>query len=452
MKIARIAFAVVTSLCFSLLPRSLHAVEQAAPHQPGEVLLVPYFGTENGWDTLLTLGADPDGPPLAVRVRFIDGESGEVATSLNVYGLSFESWRVSLTADGAGGSTLRVAEGLCFVDEQLQAGGEGDSITIPTQVGMMEVYVMGGLTGESQYTWKEEFCDDLAARWAPGGIWESDPQQDIASELDTWNSGLMGEVTLVNVAEGLAVSYQPAALNELMGEVPHTAPGNSSPNLADADPVALVGGELIEPASGEGIDAVALALTGNAFNVYNDVISSPDINARTDWVLSYPLTPYKNYKPYSTESDGEILDCEVFGDLEPEGGDSTVEDAPSTEGGILTWGQRTAGGLPVLDITPVRPLTFALSLCRPVNVVAFGKNEAVLVPSDSVLLTQQPDQILPDLTKAPSAGLRWLPSPGPYPGVPRPVLGFRLSVFSNGVLDGGTVMRNYGILRPHLRQ
>jgi hypothetical protein len=253
--------------------------------------------------------------------------------------------------------------------------------------------------------------------------------------------------------EAPSVSYTPASLINLLAEVAHTPPGSDSPNLAEADTTAVIDGAAVEPVSGEGIDAVALALTQGADTLTNDVITSRAINARTEWAISYPLDAYKRYRPFSATIDGQVLECDPFGDRSPAPGAARVDVPDDFPHGVISWGAGEYSGYE-LDVTPIPERPQTLTLCHSVNVVPFGDDPPFLVSGSSELVSSQPDPIEPSLNGDASVLLRWRPFPEVYPensGIPRPVLGFRMTTFQNGVLDGGPVLRNYSVLRQHQR-
>ncbi len=419
--------------------------------RPGQVLLFPMFTTENGWDTYITvmpqdLTRSYDRTAGMFTVRFLRGRDGTPIKTFNVYNARATNWRVSLTgsAENSGSSTLRMAEGYCIVDENLNALVEGDSLEIPDTVGMIEIYAIDTLHLRAE-------CDELAARWETGSAWDLNPSDGRLPAPFNRNLALYGEAYLVNVGQGLSATYEPEALIGLRPSLTHNRPGANFPNLAQADPEAIVDGEVIVPESGLGIDAVALALTGDQSMVINDVIAAPEINARTDWVLSYPLEPYKNFKPFLVEFEEGQRRCEEFGrrwNLDPDM--PTVEAILDGTVGVTTWG---SGAARWAEWDPAPTVPYQAALCSAVNVVSFGGHPPVLVDEDSALLSAEPDPVAKSLTES-SLGLRWRPQGIPRsrePYFPRPVTGFRLTVFQNGTLNDGRTLANYATLRSHQR-
>jgi len=160
---------------------------------------------------------------------------------------------------------------------------------------------------------------------------------------------LMGEAYLLNFAEGLSATYEPTVLSDVIAGTVHSAPDVESSNLAEAEPVSVMDGVEMEPLSGEGIDAVAMVISRGGRYVVNDVITDRSINARTDWRVSYPLTRYRNYKPFdeifpSFDIPPVRKDCEVFGDRRRDSaGYNRPVDAPlDADVSVLLWGNGVA--------------------------------------------------------------------------------------------------------------
>jgi len=427
----------------------------------GSILLFPFYSTEGGHDTYINIASlnlhASSGQPLApiLRVRFLDGESAEVVRSLNVYPTAYENWQAAITYDVNDQRVeLRVQEGGCTIDESLNVFSAGDDIAIDSSVGSVEVYVLGVLDPTKLLGSSGGLCDAASQRWGFGGAWSLDSTQDLADvATDDDDALITGEAWLVNVSDGYASSYVPITLIDLAEHFVHTSPESMSPNLADADPVVTLDGADVIPSSGEGIDAVAMAISvGERSEIINDVITSDAIAARTDWVISYPLAAYKNYKPFEVSSESGNLFCEGFGDANPTEGQATVPAFKETSGtGVWTWGQGESNYF-TSPFSPVPTLPQTATLCRPINVVAFGGREPILVYPDSVLLGEEPDPMVPSPTEGNSATLRWATYPYVHPegsGVRRPIFGFRLTTFLNGTLNDGRTLGNYAVLREH---
>lgn len=448
----------------SMLAHSPSSLAVSRVHNgAGSVLLFPFFTTENGHDTYINvsaLGVRDSGDTFftpVLKVRFLDAETAEVVNSFNVYPDQSENWQAAITFDDNQQRVeLRLQEGSCMLDESLNILVGGDDAPINADVGMVEVYLMGLYVPDALGSDATSRCDAAAARWQVGGEWAVDALADIVgfdSERVRTQALLLGEAWLVNVREGYSASYVPVTLNKVFSVPVHEHPEHLSPNLSEADPVITIDGEDVVPGSGEGIDAVAMAIAlGEGSEMINDVVTSDTVQARTDWVISYPLDTYKNYKPFAIVDGDTTVYCEGFGDSAPTAGQPTVRAFLETSGsGVWSWGlgQTNYYSSPFSPV-PVLPQT--ATLCRPVNVVAFGGREPILVNPSSALLAEEPSPLAPSPYEGDSLTLRWIPYPGEYPegsGIRRPVVGFRLTTFLNGTLNQGNTLANYAVLRSH---
>ncbi len=410
----------------------------------GQVLIFPFFTTDNGWDTYinLTLG---EGQVLKVRVK--SSEDGSEVNSFSIYSSPSENWGAAITQDASGQPVLRIAEGTCTISDQMEFGGVGTDFPLGAGVGSLEVYVVSSrissVTAESIMD-----CGGIAARWDAQGEWADDPTAGMGPSP---HSALFGEASLVNVQQGLASTYTALSLRKFADNVPHTSPADMSPNLADAEPIvdtpSLDG---FVPHSGEGIDAVAIALgLGGLSTVTNQVVNLPDIQASTDWVLSYPLAGYKNYKPYTVVVEGGQLNCETFGLLANSESELVAEaQLDEAQGALESWGFGTRKGGETSTLDPPPLIDVELALCSAVNVVSFDGVPSILAEENASYLTQLYDV----LANESSSTLKWRPVEVGRQDIKRPVVGFRLTTFANGTLNGGNVLANYAILRPHVRQ
>jgi len=427
------------------LSTSLSAVELSRDNR-GEVLIFPLFNTNNGWDSLISISAQPYIPNI-FRVRIREGENGAQVNTFYVYNSPAESWRASISKRSNGEVVLTVAEGSCMVTENLEFGGPGFEYSLGASIGTIEVYSVGAVL--TSYSWDSEpDCTDIAERWRPLQPWRNDPSDGL-QEITV--PKISGEMNLVNVGEGLAAGYTATALDHFNDQFAHTSPWDDSPHLGEAEPVATASnGVDVVPESGEGIDAVAMVLGLDGPSIIsNDVIVADSIGARTDWVLSYPLDGYKNYRPFPVSIEGSERQCETFG-LSTAQGEPFVELRADTAVSVLeSWGNgKHLGGELVPDPPPL--IEVAPAVCHSVNIISFEGKDSILIPLDAPNLIP-----LSGVTASDVSQLRWRLVEPVFPvmdGIRRPVLGFRLTTFVNGTLDGGNVLANYAILRPHVRQ
>ncbi len=404
----------------------------------GQVLLFPFVIAEGGWDTLVSLDTG-NAASNVLKLRFLDARSGELLRSFNVYTDEGGNWRAAVTRAGSG-ALLRIGEGNCTIADSGEFGGAGTEFALEATTMMLEAYSVGR-------AWKNFFeesptCAELAQRWRPGGIWSVDPDAEFSILPSFYDSSwFSGYFDLINVTQGLATALPATAIDEFAERIPHTAPDSNTLTLEYADPIAtLPDGSIVEPPSGEGIDAIAMLLAaGDWASIVNDVITLDGIAASTDWIISFPLSGYRLYGPHQLEIDGQMRSCSSSGndkDTLP-----YVVEPVNTPWGLWGGGAWTLGLGSVIDPTP--SLRYEPFLCYPVNVITFGDKPPLFLPEDSVhqyRLSSLYDQPLSNA--AHTAGYRF------RQGL-RPLVAFRVTTFVNGTLNGGSTLANYATSRPH---
>lgn len=432
----------------------------------GQVLIFPFFTAQNGWDTYIDLTLDGSSGatvPTILKIYVRDGVDGEIVNGFNVYtGFDRNSdggawnWRASISQNESDETILRIAEGPCTVSNERIGGSEGHEFLLEAGLGIIEVYAISkGL----EFGVDEELmdCQNAVDRWNPLGTWRDDPNEGLVE--NNFNHQISGDATLINVFDGVSVSYKATALQNFADEIPHTAPFaiggfvGASPTLADADPVAILkNGTEIIPQSGEGIDAVAAVLADlkSDGTLTNQVVTAPEIGARTDWVLTYPLAGYINDKPFLVEIDGEEKACDTFGlhpgenDFDDPPGEAThpvVQSGWSAASWILTsWGSGNWVGGFDHDFSPDPPWDVEAVLCNAVNVVSFTQGSSIFLNIESPQLYKIGPSHLADPG---SSTLQW------EPVASSAIIAFRVTTFMNGTLNGGNTLANYGVLRAH---
>ncbi len=437
----------------------------------GQVLLFPFVIAENGWDTLIGLNLDPTGGHV-VRLRFMDPRDGRPLHTFNIYSRYGENWRAAITGVEDGWA-LRIAEGSCTVSDAGEFGGPGAEFRLDTGVGMLEAYsitqVFADYTATPFDAPPVNSCADLAARHGPGGIWVQTPKIGMA-DSPVASGEMAGYFDLVNVAQGLSATLPATAIRNFKESLFHTTPSSESPHLGDALPIAVLeDGTVIEPASGEGIDALAMLLSplgrvlgtqdrssGGAFgaSLFNDIITTRGIAASTDWIVTFPLRGYAPDLEPNAMVNGEPRLCESTGEF--------LEEPPYIDSrlgayGWFYWGEgKGYGGFGgVLDPPP--PVRVGAIVCNAVNSLAFGKAPGIFLADTSEFqyrkthLGNAPvDDVSMRLGYKTSNG--WRTKDGFF----LPLLGFRVSTFVNGAVERfpgvdppAYALANYMTIRPH---
>lgn len=422
-------FVLGAAIGLSIAANSNNAPEQVTHSRFGEALIVPFFSAQNGWDTYINV--EPTTERLHMKIR--DAHTGAVRAAYNIYYIkrfnrSAQQRRLAFTLykDPDGRSRAAFANSLsgpiCLV-----GGDEDEPISfivddysqvvgfdLPVDQGSVELYAMPASLAER---WEESLtCERIAERWQKRGtIVEEGSFSDDGPAL------LSAEVNLINVARGLLSGYQATALRGLNLPAEHFHPTLNNYDLSRAE---------------GGIAAVADALS--VASLTNEVVQLKDINAATEWVVSYPLAGYMNHKPYTTDLGHTTQWCDSFGVYPTTSAEPAASVQVNQQQGVTALQPQDT------EYSPTRPA----GLCHAVNVVGFGA-EPVLADAGAENWVQAP-RTLVDLLNGRASVLTWaLPAERTQPRVP--MLGFRLTTFENGTLDGGKVLANYSLLTPHKR-
>jgi hypothetical protein len=478
------------------------------PDGLGQVLLFPYYTVNGGNQTLLSV-VNTTASAKAVKVRFLESLNSAEVLDFNLYLSPFDVWTAAVLPH-AGGATLFTTDTSCTVpnavgkDNTFNADGTvdtagqfsafrpfvftlgGSAPDIVGEIGQVrlggtpngslanisdaermtqghvEMIEMGILGDEARGTagafnpalWATHTsanggapfsCASLQSAWnaAPAGAWTASQGE---RAVDTPNGGLFGGGTIVDVAQGRALTYNADAIAgfyvnnaadtsplavfppEVAARQPrvdlHTNPGDLFPNLGDArtgfaadgvtdiaeaivfDNGALARAQFIT-AGGGGLDAVSATLTERfIFNEYN---LDAGLAAASEWVVTFPTKRLHTYVNVAGS------DIRPFSDFRLSGGGAGVanygEDA-ETSAGLLdglhfdTYGlcevinirwwdreERTTGATAIgVDISPQPPTPqqARTSLCFEANIIAF--NQTLTASTASTVLGAMPTQ------------------------------------------------------------
>jgi len=404
----------------------------------GQVLLYPFFTVENGWDTYINVSIPPFGGRI-LRMRILEPEHGELVKSFTLYGKSGENLRAAITRRSDEAIVLRTAEGGCIVADDGGFGASGTDFALDSATGMVEIYLESRVLNVST---RNLSCETLAARWEEGGVWRAPAGSTDGLSSVSDDDEISGRFSLINVERGLAAELPALGLRHFNDFIPHVAPESIVPSLLDAMPVAtLVSGEEVVPESGEGIDAIALLLEDRSQWITNEVITEPGIGAATDWVLSFPLTAYRLYRPHRFFFGEQERACSAINVSQGPGGPMLEDRLDSSY--WYSWG----GGGTACDgcgvaIDPPPTVPRPASLCNAVNVLSFGDPPPVLAAENSPLLHAVPNA-------GSFAGPVVFPNSTARLRVQGPLIAFRATTFANGTLEGGSVLANYMQMTRH---
>ncbi|RVU29430.1 hypothetical protein [Neptunomonas marina] len=408
----------------------------------GSVLIFPFYTTENGWDTYINVLGGMDryslrsSPILHMKVR--SPETGDVTDAFNIYLKKHENFRASISANAEGKFILRVAEGTCVIDgnrdiTSAHYGGVGTEFALENSLGSIELYVTNNyLDFSDESEWKSDSdCSDFMNSWRSGS-WASDSSSGVLSALE--QPEMQGKANLVNVGKGLASEYLSTALVNTEIDLPHLKASNTILDLSQ-----VKGGE---NTYGGGIQAVIGALEKH--DISNEVVVLDEINAKTDWVITYPLAGYANYKPFEFISNGKTKYCDSFYATPKEGSPSVVSSRWAWPHAFVSFGNGVQSEnffyQDMVDFSSIPPApeeSISLNVCNAVNVLAFDSSESIVTNPTSEYL-----EYMNGVVVNPVSTVTWSYS-SPY------ILGFRLTTFENGTLNGGNTLANYSLLSKH---
>ncbi len=365
--------------------------------------------------------------------------------------------------------------------------------------GYIEIIEMGTIAAEStvegwvthgQGTGVPDDCDSVVDLWrtpADGADTEGD------GALGTWNEnvpsgdstfdfaedgatgGLFGAASIINIAEGTMFSYNATAIDGFWpnGTTTHENPGNVLPNLASSDRSTsnVFANGVVETIDWtNSIFAVNATLTLD--QLMNEFNIEGNLGARSEWVLTFPTKRFHVDAAPGGFSPGEEP-IPPFSQL------WTKESASSCDTLTFSFWDREEqidipepgdpGDVIISPPPPPGPPTEepAFQVCREANVIRFS-NDATL-PGETEILKEplrtdgegEVSNVSYTNLNLPEAwengwvrfnfgadfqsveGIRL--SDGASVVVEGlPVVGFDVTTFTNGTLEGGTVLSNYG--------
>ena len=373
------------------------------PDGLGQVLIYPYYTTNDGNTTLLSV-VNTTSDAKAVKVRFMEGYNSREVLDFNLYLSAYDVW-VAAIADSeffgaaAGTPHLYIPDNSCTVPylyedaDGLQpflnyayAGSNNDGgpegIARAAE-GHFEMIEMGTLVDDGVYdfatavthqltaavkdkdgnvtrpaTWEPYDCESLVDAWTDNfgsadGVWfdeatsgtegTCEPYEDggdlegCQAQLGTTRNsgGLFGGAAVVNPNNGTMFSYDAKAVQgyDKTDDGVHYLPGSIFPSLNSGDQqtayvfFGVPQDRVVELFYPRSVDAVSAVFMHE--NIMNEYTSNPDLNAGTEWVVTFPT---KNFYV-----DEPLLDAIETSTWVPSGGDECAnwtagDPYPTTKG------------------------------------------------------------------------------------------------------------------------
>lgn len=311
-------------------PLPAQAIMHLANDGRGEVLIFPYYTSDGGNQTLLSV-VNSTSRGKAVKVRFREGSNSRPVLDFNIYLAPFDVWTASVFDPQTGHrAALVTRDNSCTVPRiktstvlpALSNGARyvgfsnyaytgvnndsGDDTTARAREGHFEMIEMGEVTNATRQSLSAISpnasgvplnCAQVENAWSPGAsandaYWRSG---NALVDMAVPRGGLHGFAAMVDALGGTMLGYGAEAIVGFSTVVQHTVPGDASPNLGSA--VGTDGVVFARIAQGDGearlrypaaqaIDAVSAIFTARA--VYNDFVSSAAVGGASEWVVTFP--------------------------------------------------------------------------------------------------------------------------------------------------------------------
>jgi hypothetical protein len=317
------------------------------PDGLGQVLLYPYYTTNGGNQTVLSVVNTTDNAK-AVKVRFLEGFNSREVLDFNLYMSEYDVWTAALADGGdlgyedqAGVPHMITFDMSCtvpyFYDEDTGFGlqafldlayndnppffeNDGGPTSIARAAeGHFEMIEMGTIEPGSDTekdithqltpavkdkdgevtrpaTWEPYDCGQLVKNWTrdadydPLGDWTKDATMDI----DRNSGGLFGGAAIINPDNGTMFSYNAAAVQgfDKRPNGIHYEPGDLNPSLNDGDQkkayvfFGVPQNRSVELYYPRGVDAVSAVFMHE--HIMNEYTIEEGLNAATEWVITFP--------------------------------------------------------------------------------------------------------------------------------------------------------------------
>ncbi len=308
MKHARIFTALLSLLASSAFGMTIN------PNGTGQVLIFPYYTVNKSQQTLITV-SNPTTAAKAVEVLFRESYNGKVVYAIDVFLAPHQTWASGLFAladvnepsNGVGipvnldvcsepqvyvplaqmnpGPTYDTFSDAAFTGANVDGGPTDDS---REREGFIEVFELAEIHGTTATTvWPNtstENCVELAPPTIP-------------SDFTAPTGGLLGNVAVIDVAQGTFFAFEPKAIDGFRVQ-PILPPANETLEMGGDDTSDTVSASIVDHGSirkltfdrSFGIDAASALFMTDA--LYGELDETQAIGANTDWVLTFPTKQY----------------------------------------------------------------------------------------------------------------------------------------------------------------
>ncbi len=300
---------IVLIILISLQSHAVHLSKDGT----GQVLIFPYYTVNGGIDTLINLVNTTD-EAKALRVRFREAANSREVFTFNLYLGPNDVWTGAVIKSGEPAVAKIISNDQSCTYPTINTNTQqfnnlnytGDFSDSYPEVdnrmfeGFVEVFEMGVITGDSAEatTIDDETdldCSAINGAWGTDGYWSMNAETDMQPPT----GGITGNITLIHVGEGFAISQEPTVLKNFTDAMLHNDIGNESPSLADSTLSADIeyNGTYANITLPTGIEAVSALLMKQTLS--NEYALNPDIAAKTDWIMTLPTRQYHVDPEYS---------------------------------------------------------------------------------------------------------------------------------------------------------
>ncbi len=305
----------------------------------GHMLVVPYFSTQNGNSTLLSIVNTNETVGKAVKVRFRGAANSDDIYDFQVFLSPGDVWTANISADPTTGlSTLTTNDNSCtkpaksvlnstpFVTSRLNGAATDEVKANNTREGYIEIFNMADIPSSSTGVYPAIKHSASGVPTCSGTAWTAINTDmsvgDLSSNgLTNPTTGLAANWTIINVPKAVAWSGAATAIEAVTGATPpalglgnvvyfpqvSTNINSVTAGLYTADPLLqgatpVVKGALYDlpdmstpyttGAATPSQQAIDLSSAIAATSVMNEYWTDPSIHAATDWVFSMPTRRY----------------------------------------------------------------------------------------------------------------------------------------------------------------
>jgi hypothetical protein len=289
----------------------VHAVQMGNDGK-GQVLLFPYYTVNAGYNTLINL-VNTTAQAKALRVRFREAANGREVFALNLYlgahdvwtaamfkGDESENFFTGLISNDVSCTQPSFNAGAVFFSKDKFSNDLTDlygSSSNRLHEGFIEVIEMGVLIGGSAQASTIDQEAGMANCQILNDAWDADSDNsywltEANTDMQPPTGGIMGNVILIDVAAGLAISEDGIAINEFSDEIINFPFDSDLPNLASSNTDAYI--ETDDSTQklqwSTGIDAISAVLMRHELS--NEYALEEIIGAKTDWLITLPTKQF----------------------------------------------------------------------------------------------------------------------------------------------------------------